>query len=135
MPFFKQKASIDWLVGMFNLQVLLVLKASNSIKLCQIVRTMFNNRIDLLPLFESRWRGHGTTSMQSYTILHSLSDSSHSVGCHCLISPCLSSLGSSRKYIFEPINGRIMYIRLKSHLSYITVFAIYASINPVTSTT
>ena len=28
-----------------------------------------------------------------------------------------------------------MYIRLKSHLSYITVFAIYASINPVTSTT
>ncbi|XP_062518315.1 uncharacterized protein LOC134193503 [Corticium candelabrum] len=96
---------------------------------------MFDKHIDLLALSESRWWGHGTTSMQSYTILHSGSDSSHSGGVAIIFSPHARVAWEAAGSIFKPINGRIMYIRLKSHLSYITAFAIYAPINPVTSTT
>ena len=107
--------------------------SSQSFKLRQIVRTMFDKCIDLLALSESRWRGHDTTSMQFYTILHSGSDSSHSGGVAIVLSPRAWVAWEAAGSIFKPINGRIMYIRLKSHLSYITVFAIYAPINPVTS--
>ncbi len=36
--------------------------------------------------------------------------------------------------MFKSISDRIMYIRLKSHLSYTTVVSVYAPTNPVSST-
>ena len=71
---------------------------------------MFDKRIDLLALSESRWRGHGTTSMQSYTILDSGSDSSHSGGVAIVVSPRARVAWEAAGSIFKPINGRIIYI-------------------------
>ena len=105
-----------------------------SFKLREIIRTMSDKSIDLLALSESRWQGHGITQMQSCTILHSGSDSSHSHGVAIVLSPCARSAWEAAGSVFKPINDRIMYIRLKSHLSYITVVAIYAPTNPVSST-
>ena len=90
--------------------------------------------IDLLALSESRWQGHGITQIQSCTILHSGSDSSHTRGVAIALSPHARSSWEAAGSVFKPINDRIMYIRLKSHLSYTTVFAVYAPTNPVSST-
>ena len=90
--------------------------------------------IDLLALSESRWQGHGITQIQSCTILHSGSDSSHIRGVAIALSPHARSSWEAAGSVFKPINDRIMYIRLKSHLSYTTVYAVYAPTNPVSST-
>ena len=108
--------------------------SAQSFKLHQIIKTMSDKSVDLLALSESRWQGHGITQVQSCTILHSSSDSSHSHGVAIVLSPCAQSAWEAAGSVFKPINDRIMYIRLKSHLSYITVFAIYAPTNPVSST-
>ena len=90
--------------------------------------------IDLLALSESRWQSHGITQIQSCTILHSGSDSSHTCVVAIALSPHARSSWEAAGSVFKPINDRIMYIRLKSQLSYTTVFAVYAPTNPVSST-
>ncbi|MDA8003247.1 MAG: endonuclease/exonuclease/phosphatase family protein, partial [Alphaproteobacteria bacterium] len=96
--------------------------------------TMIDKNIDLLALSESRWQGHGITQIQSCTILHSGSDSSHTSGVAIALSPHARSSWEAAGRVFTPVNDRIMHIRLKSHLSYTTVIAVYAPTNPVSST-
>ena len=92
---------------------------------------MTDKNIDLMALSESRWQGHGITRIQSCTILHSGSDSSHSRGVAIVLSPRARSAWEAAGSVFKPINDRIMLIRLKSHLSYITVIAVYAPTIPL----
>ena len=105
--------------------------SAQSLKLQHIIETMTVKNIDLLALSESRWQGHGITQIQSCTILHSGSDSSHTRGVAIALSPHARSSWEVAGSMFKPINDRIMYIHLKSHLSYTTVFAVYAPTNPV----
>ena len=108
--------------------------SAQSFKLQQIIETMTDKNIDLLALSESHWQGHGITQVQSCTILHSGSEASHTRGVAIALSLHARSSWEAAGSVFKPINERIMYIRLKSHLSYTTVIAVYAPTNPVSST-
>ena len=106
---------------------------AQSFKIRQIVKQCLTN-VSTCWLYESCWQGRGTTSMQSYTILHSDSDSSHSGGVTIVLTSHARVAWEAAGSVFKPINKRIKYIHLKSHLSYITVFAVYTPTNLVTST-
>ena len=95
---------------------------------------MTEKHIDLLAISESRWQGNGITPMPSCTILHSGSVSSHSRGVAIILSPQARAAWEAAGSVFKPISDRIMYIRLKVQFSYITIFAVYAPTNPVSST-
>ena len=118
---------------MFNVQSAGSLSALSLI-LQLIIETMTDKNIDLLALSKSRWQGHGITQVQSCTILHAGSDSSHTRGVTIALSPHARASWEAAGSVFKPINDRIMYICLKSHLSYTTVIAIYAPTNPVSLT-
>ena len=108
--------------------------SAQSLKLQHIIQTMTDKSIDLLALSESRWQGHGVTQIQSCTLLHSGSDSSHTGGVAIALSPHARPSWEAAGSVFKPVNDRIMHIRLKSHLRYTTVIAVYAPTNPVSST-
>ena len=105
-----------------------------SLKHQHIIETMIDKNIDLLALSESCWQGHGITHIQSCSILHSGSDSSHTSGVAIALSPHARSTWEAAGSVLTPVNDRIMHIRLKLHLSYATVIAVYAPTNPVSST-
>ena len=68
---------------------------------------MIDKNIDLLALSESCWQGHGSTQMQSCTILHSGSDSSHTRGVAIAFSPHARSSWEAAGSVFKTINDRI----------------------------
>ena len=95
---------------------------------------MSEKSIDLLALSESRWQGHSVTQVHSCNILHSGSVSSCCHGIAIILSPKAQAAWEAAGSVFRPISDRIMSVRLKAHLSYITCFAIYAPTNPISST-
>ena len=99
-----------------------------------VLATMKERNIDLLALSESRWPGSGICNVRSHTILHSGTPSSHVHGVAIILSPRAKSSWDAAGSIFHPISEHIMYIRLKSHMSFVSVIAVYAPTNPVNST-
>ena len=90
--------------------------------------------IDLLALTESRWPCSGVFSVCDSTILHSGSLSSHTHGVAIILSPRAKAVWNAAGCVFQPVSERILRLRLKCHMSYISVVAVYAPINPPNST-
>lgn len=95
---------------------------------------MVEKRIDLLALSESRWTGNGRTRIQSTTIFHSGTSSSHMHGVAIALSPRAHSSWEAAGSVFSPVSESILSIRLKTHLAFATIIAVYAPTNPTNST-
>ena len=95
---------------------------------------MNEKKIDLLALSETRWPGHGITKVRSTTILHSGTPVSHVHGVAIALSSAAFSSWEAAGSVFNPISERIIHIRLKTHMSFASIIAIYAPTNPVSST-
>ena len=108
--------------------------SAQSAPLRGVISTMKEKNIDLLALSESRWPGSGSCSVSSYNILYSGTPSTHVHGVAIILSPRAKLSWEAAGSVFHPISERILYIRLKSHLSFVSVIAVYAPTNPVSST-
>ena len=95
---------------------------------------MKSKNMDLLALAESRWPGSGVSSVCDSTILHSGSTSSHTHGVAVILSPHAKAAWDAAGCVFQPVSERILRLRLKCHMSYMTVVAVYAPTNPTNST-
>ena len=95
---------------------------------------MKSKNMVLLALAESRWPGSGVSSACDSTILHSGSPSSHTHGVAVILSPHAKAAWDAAECVFQPVSEHILRLRLKCHMSYMTVVAVYASTNPTNST-
>ena len=120
-------------IACWNIRSLGALSAQSA-PLCGVISTMREKNIDLLALSESRWPDSGICSVSSHTILHSGTPSTHVHGVAIILSPCTKYSWEAAGKVFHPISERILYIRLKSHLSFVSIIAVYAPTNPVSST-
>ena len=108
--------------------------SDQSAQLLATIDTMKKKRIELLALSETRWPGHGIVNIRSTTILYSgPSNGVHGVA--IALSPSARYSWEAAGSVFHPVSDRIIRIRLKCHLSYVTVVAIYAPTNPSSGTT
>ena len=105
--------------------------SDQSAQLLATIDTMKKKKIELLALSETRWSGHGIVNIRSTTILYS----GPSNGVHGVAIALSPSARCSWEAAAHPVSERIIRIRLKCHLSYVTVVAIYAPTNPSSSTT
>ena len=94
---------------------------------------MKKKKIDLLALSETRWSGHWISQIHSTTILHCGSSNGHH-GVAIALSPSARSSWEAAGSVFHPISECIICIRLKCHLSYVSVIAVYAPTNPSSNT-
>ena len=67
------------------------------------------------------------------SILHSGTPDSHIHAAAIAINPAAVSSWEAVGNVFNPISERIIHIGLKIHMSFASIIAIYASINPVSS--
>jgi hypothetical protein len=104
--------------------------SDQSLQLRSVIDTMTSKGLDLLALSESRWPGSGATTIRGTTVLHSGTPSTHTHGVAILLSPRARAAWDAAGNIFQPVSERILRIRLKCHLSYMTVLSIYAPTNP-----
>ena len=95
---------------------------------------MKSKSMDLIALTESRWPGSGVSSVCDSTILHSGSPSSHTHGVAVILSPRAKAAWEAAGCVFQPVSERILRLRLKCHMSYMTVVAVCAPTNPPNST-
>ena len=116
-------------IGCWNVRSLGSL-SDQSAPLCSVIDTMKTKNMDLLALSESRWPGNGVSNIRGTTILHSGTVSSHIHGVAMLLSPRAKAAWDAAGSVFQPVSERILKIRLKCHLSYMTVLSIYAPTNP-----
>ena len=65
---------------------------------------------------------------------HSASPSSHTHGVAIILSPRAKAAWDAAGCVFQPVSERILRLRLKCHMSYMTVVAVYAPTNPPNST-
>ena len=107
--------------------------SDQSVPLQSTINTMKKKKIDLLALSETRWSGHGISQICSTTILHCGSSNGHH-GVAITLSPSARSSWEAAGGVFQPISERIIRIRLKCHLSYVSVIAVYAPTNPSSNT-
>ena len=119
-------------IACWNVRSLGIL-SDQSVHLQNVIQTMKSKKIELLALSESRWPEHGITKIRSTTILHSGTSSNHIHGVAISLSPRAHSSWEAAGSIFQPISERIIKIRLKTHLAYATIIAVYAPINPVSA--
>ena len=110
--------------------------SDQSEKLQSVLRTMKEKRIELLALSESRWTGQGVSKIRAHTIPFilglSLSMSMHGVA--FVLSPLARASWEAAGCVFDAVSERIVRIRVKLHLSFATIIAVYAPTNPTTST-
>ena len=88
----------------------------------------------MLAVSESRWTGQGVTKIGSYTILHSGSSSAQVHGVAIILSPKAASSWETAGSVFLPVSERIIRIRMKTHLGFATIVAVYAPVNPTNAT-
>ena len=103
-----------------------------SLPLTSVLRTMQERNIGVLAVSESRWTGQGVTKIGSYTILHSGSSSTHGVA--IILSPKAASSWETGGSVFLPVSECIIRIRMKTHLGFATIVAVYAPVNPINAT-
>ena len=120
-------------IGCWNVRTLGSL-SEQSTQLRAVLDTMKSKNMDLLALAESRWPGSGVSSVCDSTILHSGSLSSHTHVVAVILSPRAKAAWDAAGCVFQPVSERILRLRLKCHMSYMTVVAVYAPINPPNST-
>ena len=87
-----------------------------------------------LALAESHWPGSGVSSVCDLTILYSGSPSSHTHGVAIIPSPHAKDVWDAVGCVFQPVSEHILRLRLKCHMSYIAVVAVYALTYPPNST-
>ena len=107
-------------VGCWNVRTLGSL-SEQSAQLCAVLDTMKSKNMDLLALAESRWPGSGVSSVCDSTILHSGSLSSHTHGVAVILSPHAKAAWNAAGCAFQPVSERILRLRLKCHMSYMSV--------------
>ena len=90
--------------------------------------------MDLLALAESRWPGSRVSSVSDSTILHSGSPSSHTHGVAVILSHHAKAAWGAAGCVFQPVSERILRLRLKCHMSYMAVVAVYVPTKPPNST-
>ena len=95
---------------------------------------MKSKSIDLLALSESLWPGNGVSTIRGTTILHSGTPSSHLHGVAILLSPLAKAAWDDTENVFQPVSERILRIRLKCHLSFMSVVSVYSPTNPSNAT-
>ena len=120
-------------IGCWNVRTLGSL-SEQSAQLRAVSDTMKSKNMDLLALAESCWPGSGVYSVCDSTILHSGSPSSHTHGVAVILSPRPKAAWNAAGCVFQPVSERILRLRLKCHMSYMTVVAVYAPINVPNST-
>ena len=90
-------------------------------------------RIGMLALLETHWTGHAVTKIRSTTIIHSGSSSSRIHGVAIALSPRACAAWEAAGIVFNPVSERILSIRVRIHMSYATIIAVYAPTNPLNS--
>ena len=102
-------------------------------RLRDVLRTMKEKSVEVLALSEVRWPGHGVSQLEDTIIAHSgMSDrNSHqrSRGVAVLLSESAASAWRSAGSVFHPVSERILRIRLKSHIGFMSLIAVYAPTN------
>ena len=101
-----------------------------SLPLTSVLRMMQERNIEVLAVSESHWTGQGVTKIGSYTILHSGSPSTQVHGMVIILSPKVASSWETAGSVFLPVSERIIGIRMKTHLGFATIVAVYAPMNP-----
>ena len=94
---------------------------------------MKSRNMDLLTLSQFRWPDSGETNICGTTILHSGTPSSHTHGV-AIFHPRDKFSWEAAGCVFQPVSEGILRIRLKCHLSYMSVLFIYAPTSPPNST-
>ena len=108
--------------------------SEQSEKLVSLLQTMKDRNIELMALSESRWPGSGVTRIQSHTIHHSSTPSTHVDGVAIVLSPFARSCWELAVSVFQVVSERIIYIRIKIHYSFASIFAVYSPPNPINDT-
>ena len=120
-------------IGCWNVHTLGALSGQSE-KLRSVLRTMKEKRIEIVAMSESRWPGEGITKIQSYTILHSGTPSSHVYGIALALSPNAHASWKAAGSVFHIISDRIISVRIKTHYTFATILAVYAPTNPINTT-
>jgi hypothetical protein len=91
---------------------------------------MRETKIEVLALSESRWPGQGMTKIDSCTIFHSGSASSHVHGVGIVLSQRAYGSWEAAGSHFVAVSERIISIWVKVHFAIATIFTVYAPTNP-----
>ena len=108
--------------------------SAQSEQLRAVIRTMKEKKNELMALSETRWTGHAITRVRSTTVLHSGTPSNHIHGVAFLMSPRAYASSEGAGSVFVPISELIIHIRIKIHIGFASIIAVYAPTNPVAST-
>ena len=95
-----------------------------------LLRTMKDRNIALMALSESLWPGSGVARIQSHTILHSGTPSTHVHGVAIVLSPFAHSCWESAGSVLNVYS----IIRIKTHYSFASIFAVYSPPYPINDT-
>ena len=120
-------------IGCWNVRTLGSL-SKQSAQLRAVLDTMKSKNMDLLTLAESHRPGSGVSSVCDSTFLHSGSPSSHTHGVAVILSLRAKAVWDAAGCVFQPVSEHILRLRLKCHMSYMTVVAVYAPTIPPNST-
>ena len=101
----------------------------HSAQLYSVIDTMKSRNMDPLTLSKYHWPDSGATN-----ILHSGMPSSHSHDVAILLCPWAKVAWEAAGSVFQLVSELILQIRLKRHLSYMSVLSTYAFTNPPNST-
>ena len=108
--------------------------SEESVQLRTVLDTMKAKNMDLLALCESRRPGNGVSSIRDSTILHSGTPSFHIHSVAVILSPRAKAAWEAAGCEFQPVSEHILKLRLKCHMSYMTVVAVYTPTNLSNST-
>ena len=115
-------------IGCWNVRTLGALSGQSE-KLRSVLRTMKEKRIEILAMSECRWPSQGITKIQSYTILHSGTPSSHVHSIALALSPTALTSWKAAGSVFHVISDRIISVRIKTLCTFPTILAVYAGPN------
>ena len=105
---------------------------------CWNVRTLGSlgdQSAQLLSVIDTMKSKHMESQMfQGTTIVYSGNRASHNHGVAILLSPRAKTAWEAAGSEFQPVSERILKIRLKCHLSYMSIISVYAPTNPTDST-
>ena len=108
---------------------------AQSERLTTLLSTMDERNINILGLSESCWTGEGTTAIKGKMIPHSGHTVRHVHGVAVVFGRRATRSWEDAGSVFHPVSPRILRTRVKLHMRYATVIAVYAPTEPKMTTT
>jgi exonuclease III len=107
-------------IGTWNVRTL-----NSTGKLAQVTNEMQKYKLDILGVSEMRWTGSGRMVSDGVTVYYSGGTSKHERGVGLLLNQRISGAVIQ----WEPVNDRIITVRLQSRYTKVTIVQVYAPTN------